>query len=189
LKTDIRKFRAHKQRGALIVFFAASAGGLLWANHADVRAIAWHCIHGNYAEVADRRVNLPLLWWKGDDDFYQDTVLVRACNSCGAVQPEVLVSPARPGQMSSSDEDQLRAVQKMIAVKNGSKTGLASSSLVTIRSPAFVLYCEKDEQVSAISNLPDSVLFCNAANLPYLFSFYGDPHVEKEVESILSTLR
>lgn len=169
--------------------FAAFAGGFLWTNREDVRAVAWHCAHGNYAEVAGHRVKLPLLWWKDDDAPYRTILLVRACNSCGVVQPGVLVSPMLAGQVWSSDEDNLKAVQKMIAGRNKSSLDPARSSLVTIRSPAFVLYCEKDESVGALTTLPNSSLFCEAANLAYSFSFDGDPRFEKEAESLLSTLQ
>jgi hypothetical protein len=187
LKTDICKNRTPSQFAPFIMVFAVSAVGVIWTNREDVRAIAWHCTHGNYAEVAGHRVKLPLLWWKNDEDApYRTVLLVRACVSCGVVQPELQARPLLPGQAWSSDEDNLKAMQKMVKERGGPFSDQARRSLVTLRSPAYVFYCKKEESTSRIADLPDNELFCEAANLPFSFLFDGhsfDDHAKFEREA------
>src|SRR5271169_4346274 len=41
-------------------------------------AIVWHCFHKNVAQVGTFKVEVPLLWWKGESDAYGTSVLIRA---------------------------------------------------------------------------------------------------------------
>jgi hypothetical protein len=191
LKTDFRLVRTHKQLGNFLLLLAVLSASFIWANRENVRAIAWHCTHGNFADVGGgRRVRLPLLWWKGDGGpLFHAIPLNRACNSCGVLRPEISVSRATPGEVMSSNEDQLRSIQRLAALRNQTSSDPARSTLVTIKSPAFVIFCDREESISAITNLLQSDLVCEVANFPYSFSFWGDPRFEKEAESILSTLQ
>lgn len=150
-------------------------------------AVAWHCVHGNYAKIAGHRVRLPLLWWKEDAHAYDTTLLVRACPANTYLKPEIVVSPTISGEMGDTNQEELKSAQTVISLKNHNSIAGPSLSLVTLTSRPFTLYCVKEEAapygIALYANLS-----CHAANVPYSFTYDGHPMHEKDVELILSTI-
>lgn len=157
-------------------------------------AVAWHCAHGNYAEVGGHRVRLPLLWWKErahahdtPDMQDHDEWLARACPSNTIFRPEIETSPTIPGAGRDTDQEELKSTQSIVSTLSHNSVAGSSHSLITLTPRPFTLYCMRQDLTLLGVDLT-SMLTCQAAGLPYSFTYNGPPTREKEAESILSTL-
>jgi hypothetical protein len=150
-------------------------------------AVVWHCVHGNYARVGGHTVTLPILWWKADADAYDTARLVRASPAGTALISQIVVSPAIPGEIKQTDQEELKATQLIIDLNNRDSIARRSASLIVLRPKPFTLYCKKDAaSPPAIDVL--GVFSCRAARVQYSFTYDGPPMHEKEGKAILSTL-
>src|ERR1039458_2734741 len=157
-------------------------------------AVAWHCMHGNYAEIGGHRVRLPILWWKENAHAHdtpdlrnRDEWLARACPSSVLPGPEIKVSPTIPGEVEGTEPEELKLTQAVISTLNHNSESGWSHSLLTLTPRPFTLYCIK-EHVTGYGLDLGSYLTCHAANLPYSFLYRGPQTSESEAESILSSL-
>ena len=182
-----RKGKRRKWMVLIIVAPAMVLGLLCLDLRRYAYAATWHCLHGDYAEIGGHRVKLPIFWWKQDAHAYDTSLLVRACLANTINKPEIIVSPAIPGETRDTDEEELRATQDDISSRNRGSNPRTSSSLVVLHTRPFTLYCKKENIVVSGIDL-DSNLFCHVARGPYLFSYDGSPSREIEAESILSSL-
>lgn len=155
-----------------------------------LRAIAWHCLHGNHAEVAGHRVALPLVWWEEKDPLHWDTYhLVRACPGplCPSADIEIgRVNPALQTNATETDQQELEKDRRMVSLFN-QRQPQSNASIVVIRTPAMNLDCVRG---SLGVSLPGGSgwSICGAPGFPYTISFHA-PTSEREAESILSTLQ
>lgn len=188
LKGYFHKSSKETKSLAVVLVLVAMLGPVCWRFHEFVFAVAWHCRHGDYADVAGRKIKIPLLWWKENSHYYQTFLLRRALPSDVIGQQDIEVGPMFPGTMTDSNDETLRLTEKIISSHNAHPDGHTFSSLVTLHSGISVFYCDK-EDLGAPGNALQSNLHCHASGLPYSFSFNGSPAVEKEAESILSTLQ
>jgi len=175
------------------LFFAsliavAVAGGLLCAEfRLYAYAVIWHRAHGDFATIGGHRVKLPTLWWKEDADAYDTSLLERAGHSNTFLASQIVVSPAIPGEMRDSDEEELKSTQAIVAIRNRSLSAGTTLSTITLYPKPFKLYCTREGSVISGVKLY-SQLLCEAARVPYSFIYNGNPTQENEAESILSTL-
>jgi len=146
-------------------------------------ALAWHCTHGNVATAGGKKVRLPLLWWQEDSGRYDTSLFLRALPPINA--PKIVVGPALPGSVGNTDEEELKLTQDVVLSENHSSTGQEHVSVVTVSPKAFALYCVKDE-ITISPRIAISHLQCNAAGVPYTYTYDGPPEHEKEAEGILS---
>lgn len=149
--------------------------------------VNWHYIHGNFAEIGRYRVSLPYLWWKNGTESNNSSFLLRACPLNTFSKPELEVSPAIPGEVMDTEQEELKSTQKVISALNHKGIEGWSQSLVTLTPRSFTLYCIRQDEVLYRSNI-DTILTCHAAKLPYSFRYSGPSAYEKEAESILSSL-
>jgi hypothetical protein len=186
METPVRR---SKSRTSLVANVAGILllTGLLWHIYRDYAiSIAWHCMYGNYAEVAGHRVKLPLSWRVQYAYFWGKTSLIRACpETCS--EAEIIVEPAKPWFLTQTDQDESNSIQRWIALLNQRPPQGDSSSLVILHPKPFTLYCKRDDlQVIGIHFFAG--LDCYAAKVSYSFAYSGPPAHEQEAESILSTL-
>ena len=147
-------------------------------------AIAWHCVHGNSAEMASYRIKVPLFWWKADTDVYGESRLVRATSIFASDSaPEVTVDLVNPGKERATNDDEMKAVQQLVARQRQSAGG-TSTTFVLIHSGLFDLSCFKH----FITPPPGNILVCRATGIRYSFNYDGPSIYEKEAESIFSSL-
>ena len=111
--------------------------------HPYAYAVAWHCVHGNYAEIGGHRVRLPVLWWKEKADAYDTSLLVRACPARTFIKPEITISPTPPGSVRDTDRQELDSIQALVSSANHNALTGTSSSLVILNPKPFTLYCKK----------------------------------------------
>jgi hypothetical protein len=142
-------------------------------------AVAWHFIHGNYAEIAGHRVNLPLLWWQENSNSDNTTLLVRAERS---VSIEIKVRPAFPDEVRDTTQELLNSTQTFVSNRKSSAGVQTVVSMVTLNPKPFTLYCKR-EDTGIFTDLR-----CLAARVPYVFIYDGTPTREREAETILSSL-
>jgi hypothetical protein len=162
--------------------------GSLFANYRRyVYAVAWHYEHGNYTEIGGHRIRIPILWWKEDAHAYDTTLLVRAYPAGATDKPEVVASPAIPGEIRDTDQEELKSRRADISSRNGNSNSRTSPSLVVLNARQFTLYCKRDDFVLSGIDLY-STLYCHAVRVPYTLTYDGPPTQEKEAEAILSTL-
>jgi hypothetical protein len=155
----------------------------------------WHCVHGNHTEIGERRIRLPILWWKEPGSGWNDESLVergvlslvRAYPTGSFDQPRIVIRPAGTWEVGATDEEIRESMQGTIAQMNqGSKTGW-SYSLVILTLRNHRMYCVRDDLNQFGANQL-VMLNCSAAKMPYSFGYSGPATQEKEAESILSTL-
>ena len=187
LKRLATQGKNRKWLAVIAVAFALMIGLLCFKYHRYAYAAAWHCTHGNYAELAGHRVKLPILWWKEDAHAYDTVLLERACPANTYLKPEIVVSPAIPGSIRDTDQDELKATQAAISSRNQDSFVGTSSLLVVLSPRPFNLYCKRENIVTSGIVL-SSNLFCLAPKAPYSFTYDGPPTREKEAETILSSL-
>ncbi len=173
----------------LICLCVISMCFLSYAYRRYVTAVGWHILHGSTVEVAHRQLRLPLLWWADkDSEHYDTTLLFRARPSRATLAPEITVSPALSGSMSSSDQEELKSMQALVTGINRRASRGEAASLITIKTPTSTFYC-RNQPIAVAGIVLSSQLFCNAAGIKYSFVYDGDLNDEKEAELILSTLR
>jgi hypothetical protein len=174
----------------------ALMSGLLFAKYRMYAyAVAWHCVHGNYAEVGGHKVKLSILWWKERAHAHEtsdmrdhDEWLARACPSNKLDEkPEIDVSPAIPGEVENTQLEELKLTQSVISTLSHNSAKGWSHSLVTLTPRPFTVYCIRDD-LTIFGDDVLSRLTCYTAKLPYRFIYDGPPTREKEAESILSSL-
>lgn len=189
-----RQTRRRKWLVASMVTVALIVGLLCVKYRRYGYAVAWHCVHGNYAAIGGRRVRLPLLWWKErvhahdtPDMLDHDEWLARACPSNTILEPEIETSPTILGEGRDTDQEELKSTQSLVSTLNHNSVAGSSHSLVILTPRPLVLYCMRTDLTLLGVNLT-SMLTCHAAGLTYSFSYNGPPTREKEAESILSTL-
>lgn len=149
-------------------------------------ALSWHCFHGNSAQIGGHRVTLPIWWWKEDSHAYDTALLVRASVTHTYLRPTIVVSPAFPGAIRDTNQEELQAAQAAISEKHKTAAGTLSS-LVIINTKAFTMYCEREDFTTYGVDL-SSNLFCTIAKVQYAFTYNGPPDREKEAQSIFSSL-
>jgi hypothetical protein len=175
----------------LIAFTIASfalMGCALNQYHQYAYALAWHCVHGNNAEVGGRRVRIPILWWReSDPNAYDTSLLVRSYPANILNRPQIVVRPTLPGEVQDNDLQGLRTSQAIITLQNKDAFLKKQSSLVSLNPKAFTLYCVR-EDITPFGVAILSTLSCRAAKTHYSFTYSGSPALEKEAELILSTL-
>jgi hypothetical protein len=147
-------------------------------------AIAWHCLHGDHADVGKFRMKVPLLWWVSDSDKYDTSVLVRATPSTSVDPPEIVVSPTIAGEGRDSDAETLGATQELVEGNLKIPVAGKSSSLISIHPVPFTLYCAKSTFIVP----PTAIVMCHASKVKYAFSYRGASVYEGEAEAILSTI-
>jgi hypothetical protein len=151
-------------------------------------AVAWHCVHGNYAEIGHHKVRLPAFWWK-EDAYAFDTSVLRGARPAGMYDsPEITLSPAIPGEARDSDQDELKSTEAFVSSRNHDPFAGTSSHLVVLSPAPFRLYCKREDIEMSGLDL-SSNLFCHAARVPYSFTYDGPPTREREAELILSSLQ
>jgi hypothetical protein len=148
-------------------------------------AIVWHCFHKNVAQVGTFKVEVPLLWWKGESDAYGTSVLIRASPATVSDVPEIVVSPTIPGEGRDTDQETLKATQGLVDADLKVSIVGKSSVLAILHPRPFTLYCAK----SAFIIPPDTVLNCRAAKAEYSFTYNGPSRREQEAEAILLGIR
>jgi len=189
LNTVFRQAKSHKLIVASIAAVALVAGLLCVQYYLYAYAMAWHCLHGSYAEAGGHRLRLPISWWKQGTGSYDTYLLVRASPYVGSPESQIVVSPAGPGEIWKTNGEELQATQTMISTMNSHRHSdmVQSSFLVVLNSKRFTLYCRREEsELQGIDIL--SHVSCDASGVPYSYTFDGPPAYEKEAESILSTL-
>jgi len=150
--------------------------------------IAWHCVHQDTAKIGGYEASLPTLWWEEKSEDYDTFRLRRAAPSSTFPPPVIIVRPALSGATLGSDQEVLESMKTLIAAKATHPALGSSSSLIILGAKAFPLYCEKiDTRLLGIDL--SSRLSCEAAKVPYIFTFDGLPNREKEAESILESLK
>jgi len=169
-----------KRRGAsitilIVILICSIFVGVRYGEY--LAAVLWHWSKGPYAQLAHRKVKLPIYWYQGTSDKYDSSKVVRG----GSVPNlEINSDPVMPGELRDSDEDELKATQALVASEK-------SSSLVVLKTAAFPLYCRRE--TSGISEAVLVVnLTCHSPHLRYMLSYIGPPKEEIEAESIISTL-
>lgn len=142
----------------------------------------------SYVQVGGYSAKLPSFWWTERDPTHYGTYLLRrACPFVTNVQPSLTVRPALPGVVRDTNEEELKAVQALISLKDSNSTPGTSSSLVILRSKQFILYCEK-LTFAPLGTPINTALYCTAAKVSYDWSYFGPPSYENEAELFLSTL-
>lgn len=164
--------------------------------HLYVHAVAWHCLHGDHAQVAGHTVTLPQLWWEEKDPSHWDTYLFkRACTGMSCLQPKITVShviPAFQSTVENSDQETLDSVRRLVSTLNARSnhnSQLSSiASLFTIKAKRITLYCVKQEASVTGLVLPATNV-CRAPRIPYSIYFLATAQQQEEDKSILSTLK
>lgn len=178
---------------ACIVVLVFAAGPSLWGYRQYAYAIAWHCIHGNHAQVAGYRVTLPLLWWEEKDQLHWETYhLMRACPGLVCFNREIKVShvvPALESTVTNTDQEELERDRKLISdfsARRHPPSLSTAQTVATLRTKSFTLYCIRTD-VSSPGLTQLSMFLCRAPRVPFSFEF-SSPTSEKEAESILFTM-
>jgi len=189
-----RQSKRRKLFFVAIVALALLVGALCMNFRRYAYAVAWHCTHGEYAEVGGQRVRLPLLWWKEgthahdtEDLRDRNEWLARACRSNEFEIPEINVSQESPGEAPDADQDELRLTKDLVSAMYRHPVWGWSGSLVTLTPRRFTLYCSKDDEVIFGVDVFNG-LTCHAAKIPYTFRYSGPPANEQEAEAILSSM-
>jgi hypothetical protein len=151
-----------------------------------VYAVAWHWSHGNDARVGVYRAKLPLLWRQSDAGGYDATSIIRAIPLNN--QPQIVISPALPGAVPDSDQEELKSTQAVVSSENRYSRLRSPWSTVVLHPKPFTLYCVKEGDSTSVGTDVISHLQCHAAGVPYTFTYDGPPGHEKEAEVILSSL-
>jgi hypothetical protein len=105
----------------------------------------------------------------------------------GLLEPKIVISPAFPGEVRGTDQEELKSATIAISLKNRKSIHGTTWSLVTLNARQFTLYCQRLDSAPFGIHLFIN-LYCGVATVPYSFSYNGPPTYEKEAESILSTL-
>jgi hypothetical protein len=150
-------------------------------------SVAWHRVHGDYAEFGGHRIRLPILWRREDSGAYNTSLFVRACPGVAPLKPEIVVSPTISGEVENTDQEELKAARDIILLKEQDNIAKTQLSLVMLTPRSLGLYCVRED--AAPFGAPIfSNLSCHAARIPFSFTYNGHPTAEKEAESILSTI-
>lgn len=164
----------------------ARYGWLTYSSYA--KAVAWHCAHGNYAELGHHRVKLPLLWRPVDSNQW-DTVKVQRAWPARPYFIDLapsITSPPEPARFST--EEELVAKLEQVAARPGSKK---MGATVVVRSAKLSnLYCLS-------LGVLGGTLFCYTTASSYRFDYVAAPtansseqrRVRVEAEAILSSLQ
>lgn len=187
MQNDLEKYaNGRKWLIGSVIILALLIGLLCVKYYQYAYALSWHCLHGSYAQIGGHRVELPLLWWKADAQAYDTVNLVRAGVANTYLKPEIVVSPAFPGAIRDSDQEELQAMQAAISRSHESPGG-ESSSLVVISTKALTMYCQRKDIIASGVSISTN-LFCTAAKVQYAFTYNGPPNRVKEAQAIFSTL-
>lgn len=185
---DQRASRTSRRKTLLVVFSLSIVICVALVEYSPYElALAWHCMHGNYAQIGGYRVRLPLLWRKVNIDSYHTSSLVRACSIRTFLKPKIMVEPMLAGTMRDTDLETLQSIQGLTAIPNSASPFKASSSLAILKPHPFTLYCNVKEYLPPHTVLGTN-LFCAAPKVPYSFTYDGPPRYEKEAESILTSI-
>lgn len=165
---------------AFVLLICAGIGGLMVQY--PIRAVLWHCTHGNHVNIGNREVMLPLSWWQGEDRAYGSIVLRHAeiDSKIAFSTSELVFTPQKPGR-TVKDDQLAKAMQRELASKNRFFPS-------EITAPIGKVYCVKS------MSLPKwPFLFCFSSKVPWNMNFYnglGDAReTEAQAESILATLK
>lgn len=158
--------------------------------HKYVDTSIWHCCHGYLADIGSNKVRVPWLWRQEDAHAYDTLLLKRAypsINLAGAqsMGAQIVMSPVIPGELRSTDQEELQATQDLVSSRKGMLH--TKASLVELHSRRYTFYCSK-VTFSLIDSHSDTNLFCHSVAVPYSFSFDGPLAREREAESILASL-
>ena len=170
---------------AFVLLISAVIGGLMVQY--PVRAFLWHCTHSRFVNVGNRRLELPLSWWRGEDTDYGAIVLRHAEVGSRIVfigsdlgTSDLVFAPQKPGR-TVKDDKLATTIQHELAAKN-------RFTPIEISAPIGKIYCIKDQ------SLPKwPFLKCFSSSLPWTMTFIngaGDAaEAERQAESILATLK
>ncbi len=150
-------------------------------------AVRWHCVHGNYVEIDGYRAKLPLLWWESGPDTHGRTLLSRAYASSGHSAPVIHIDPAGPGEVANSEQEELELTESSVRVLSHNAQEGWTHSLLVLKPKQFDFYCTKIDE-SLFGMAFDTTLVCHAAKLKYSFTYQGSSALEKEAETLLSSV-
>jgi hypothetical protein len=158
-------------------------------------AVAWHCVHGNHAEIGGRQVSVPVLWWKerahghATSDFQDNNEwLERACPSSTFPRPEIEISPVIPGAVADTDREEYDLTRRVVSSLNEHSAKGCSHSLIVLPAAKFSLYCVRSNAALNEFYMLDQ-LSCNSTKLQYSFGYSGPSGREKEAEAIFLSLQ
>ncbi len=164
--------------------------GYVWFYYgAYAKALAWHSLHGHYAQLGHRRVKLPLLWRPVDSGKW-DTAKVARAWPMGPYLTDFapsITAPPRPVLFTSEEQLQSNLAASDMAGRGHMTLG---TKVVTLSSPALRLDCLDLTKVN-------SSLLCIMMATPYEFNYIGAPllnpadqqKLRAEADAILSTLQ
>ena len=172
----------------LALIAAISAAGFFAAQYRQYAyAMAWHYRHDASFTLGEHEIEVPKKWWAGAKaDGVGRISIFRASKSSAFFQPKIEVGPASPGQMTESDDEQLRLANRVVAAERGDAQSGWTFSVTTLRSRNSTWYCIRDAEVVLGKHVYTS-LTCNASRLPYTLIYQGPPEQEKEAESIFAS--
>jgi hypothetical protein len=150
-----------------------------------VRALFWHCTHEKYVNFGNVQLELPLLWWRGQDGE-RGAITLRHASIDGrlAFMPsELLLIPLKPETTIRDDEDAERIQSSWIKALNGKSRQTVVSVVIT--APAGKIFCARDRTIPEFSGL-----YCFSSKTRWkMFFGPGSMREESEAEFILATLK
>ena len=149
----------------------------------NIEAALWHRAHGNYVAIGEHRMMVPPLWWEGEPEIPNQTMLVRVHLSGDDSEPKIGVMGTGPGKVTHTDEDELQLVRAMVNSSNLKPQPEWTHSLVSLSGKKFNWYCIRSDLFILNANI-STTLNCYTASLPYALDYSGPPALEKEAESI-----
>lgn len=163
------------------ILISVAIGGLMV--QCPIRAFVWHCTHSRFVNVGNRRLELPMSWWRGEDTDYGAIVLRHAEIPSGiafVTASELAFTPQKLGR-TIKDDELAATIQRELAAKN-------RFIPTEITAPIGKIYCVKSQ------SLPKwPFLTCFSSKIPWNMTFVhgaGDAtEAESQAESILATLK
>ena len=172
---------------ALLVGFAGLANG------SYVSAAAWHCGHGNHAQVGSYRLRLPWRWRTLGAPNNELTLLGAGTSDFGR-RPKIMLMPADPDDppppsKGDPDQDELNYVKQSVTLMNRYYPSKGwATSLVVLKPKPFPIYCERMEYSHTGENRFIEMT-CHVGHTGDVFLYTGPPSREPEAESILSSIQ
>ena len=170
----------------------AIAGPLLvisagWYYNSYLKSLLWHA-QGHHAELAGRRVQLPLLWRSERDDGSVGNSLTRACPGLCLLGGAMTATSLPSRSTRATEEQEIDAVQSVATRIGALPTAYRDVRVIQLPTRDLHLICIKNEvQPPGEAGLIE--LNCYAAKVPVQFSFFGRLAQEKEAEAILSSMQ
>lgn len=150
----------------------------------SLRAFGWHKQHGDYVQLGEHRVKIPLWWWPEQTTENGSAVLVNSHPGLVSSTSGITINAIPARDVPETDDILSAAEQKMLLHMNERRNSITPepATQVIIRSPTAAFYCIKE-----VLNDGEFTLHCSAAGLSYQIEGSGFEKWEKETESIISS--